>query len=160
MIDRTLFKDIQVSDEDVEAAFQEAFDGTSGQEVMERELSGKDAAGLDFNTIMTAKVIKVGNNEAVLDIGLKSEGLVGLDEWDDSSEVKPGDEVQVLVEDFEVESGMIIVLKTPRRPHPQLAAHRRDHRRGRHRQGSRPPQDQGWPARRHRRAGLPARFTG
>ncbi len=111
MIDRTLFKDIQVSDEDVEAAFQEAFDGTSGQEVMERELSGKDAAGLDFNTIMTAKVIKVGNNEAVLDIGLKSEGLVGLDEWDDSSEVKPGDEVQVLVEDFEVESGMIIVSK-------------------------------------------------
>jgi small subunit ribosomal protein S1 len=81
-------------------------------------------------------------------------------EWDDPSEIDVGDEVEVLVEDIESDTGMILVSK------------RRADRILNWRASSRPPtkatrsraachaQDQGRPAGRHRRAGLPARLAG
>ncbi len=110
MIDPGLFKDIEVTDAEIQAQFREALGKDPTPEVLEREVAGKSGAGLDFDQILKAKVVAISGNEAVLDVGLKSEGIVALDEWDDPSQVKVGQEVEVLVEDID-ETGMIILSK-------------------------------------------------
>ncbi len=111
MVDPQLTKDIEVTDDDINAQFQAAFGTPAGPDVLEQTIATGDRPPVDFNTILKAKIVAIGNNEAILDVGLKSEGIVNLDEWDDPSQVKVGDEVEVLVEDVETETGMIIVSK-------------------------------------------------
>ena len=110
MIDPALFKDIEVSDADIDAELQAAFGGPVSPDAIEQAVGTKSGVGLDFNSILKAKVVALTGNEAVLDVGLKSEGVVALEEWDDRSQVKVGDEIEVLVEDID-ETGMIIVSK-------------------------------------------------
>jgi len=110
MIDPQIFKDIEVSDADIQAEFQAAFGQEMSDELIERAVGTKSGMGLDFDSILKAKVVALSGNEAVLDVGLKSEGIVALDEWEEPGSVGVGDEVDVLVEDID-ETGMIIVSK-------------------------------------------------
>ncbi len=111
MVDPLLFKDIEISDADIEAALKDAFGDTTDRDIMAEAVDGEKVATFDLNTILDAKIIKIVGNEVVLDVGLKSEGVVGVDEWDDPQTINEGETVQVLVEDFETDSGMIIVSK-------------------------------------------------
>ncbi len=111
MIDPRTFKDIEVSDQEIEAELRAAFGETStGTNVMDTAISGRTGIGIEFDTLLKARVVTVTGNEVVLDVGLKSEGVVALDEWDDPAQVKVGEYVDVLVEDID-ETGMIIVSK-------------------------------------------------
>jgi hypothetical protein len=56
--------------------------------------------------------------------------------------------------------GLHLAVQAQGRPHPRLGTRDLDASRRRRRQGHGRPQDQGRPARRHRRAGLPARIAG
>ena len=62
-------------------------------------------------SIVEGRVIDVRANEVVVDIGYKSEGVVGSDEFRDLSEVKPGDPIEVLLVHLEDEEGMVVVSK-------------------------------------------------
>jgi small subunit ribosomal protein S1 len=62
--------------------------------------------------IVRGRVLKVTANEVLIDVGCKSEGLIPLQEFlrpDGSVEVKPGDEIDVLVESSEDLEGHIIL---------------------------------------------------
>ncbi len=110
MVDPTLLKGIEVTDDELNRELGAVQGGTSQSELMEQELS---AVVGDFNpgSIVKARVVSLADREAVLDIGLKSEGIVSLDEWDDPSHVDVGDEVEVLIEDVESDTGMVLVSK-------------------------------------------------
>jgi small subunit ribosomal protein S1 len=111
MIDPRTFKDIEVSDQEIEAELQAAFGETTiGTNVMDTAISGKTGVGIEFDSLLKARIVTVTGNEVVVDVGLKSEGVVALEEWDDPSQLKVGDYVDVLVEDID-ETGMIIVSK-------------------------------------------------
>jgi small subunit ribosomal protein S1 len=110
MIDPSLLKDIDVSDEDIEAQFKAAFGESAGPNLLDQVVGEKSGVGISYDSILKAKVVTISGNEAVLDVGLKSEGIVALDEWEDPAQVKIGDEIEVLVEDID-ETGMIIVSK-------------------------------------------------
>jgi len=62
-------------------------------------------------SIVPGKVLEVHSNEVLIDIGYKSEGIVSADEFGDISEVKPGDELDVLLDEIENEDGMVILSK-------------------------------------------------
>ena len=47
----------------------------------------------------------------VLDIGFKSEGTVPLEEFKDLPDLKPGDEVEVLLEHLEDQEGSVVLSK-------------------------------------------------
>jgi small subunit ribosomal protein S1 len=110
MIDPSLLKGIEVTDADIEAQFKAAFGEKLTDQLLEEAVGAKSGAGLDFDSILKARVVAVTGSEVVVDVGLKSEGVVGLEEWDNPSQVKVGDEIEVLVEDID-ETGMIIVSK-------------------------------------------------
>ena len=63
-------------------------------------------------SVLKGRVIAIENDEAVVDVGLKSEGRVPLKEFStpgQPAEVKVGDEVEVYVERFESRSGEAIL---------------------------------------------------
>ena len=56
--------------------------------------------------IVDGKIVEVNDEWALIDVGFKSEGTVGLDEWGpDEDPPKPGDTVKVLIEEMEDELG-------------------------------------------------------
>ena len=67
----------------------------------------------ESNKIVQGKVLEIRGDAVVIDIGYKSEGLVGLDEWRDEDGIgtapKVGDSVEVLLETLEGEDGTILL---------------------------------------------------
>jgi small subunit ribosomal protein S1 len=61
--------------------------------------------------IVKGTVIEVRPKEVLVDIGYKSEGVIPGNEFDDIKTVKPGDEVDVLIEKLEDKEGMVILSK-------------------------------------------------
>ncbi len=72
-----------------------------------------DEQHYEMNKIVQGKVLEIRGDSVVIDIGYKSEGLVGLEEWKDDNGVgappKPGEMVEVLLETLEGEDGSIIL---------------------------------------------------
>ena len=59
-----------------------------------------------LNNIVEGRVVRVGDEFAVIDVGFKSEGVIALNEWEEGEEPpQVGDTLQVLVEDVEDSAG-------------------------------------------------------
>ncbi len=62
--------------------------------------------------IVTGTVVEIDKDSVLIDIGFKSEGYVGLDEFSDRGKnLQEGDEVEVYVESFEDEEGRVVLSK-------------------------------------------------
>ena len=61
--------------------------------------------------ILKGKIVKISNADVLVDIGFKSEGVIPIKEFDNKSEAKIGDEINVLVEKIEDQRGCIILSK-------------------------------------------------
>ena len=73
-----------------------------------------DQANVEENEIIQGRVLEVGNEYVLVDIGYKSEGRIPLDEFKDAQgkvSIVPGDMVDVLVEEREDDSGQCILSK-------------------------------------------------
>lgn len=64
-------------------------------------------------SIVSGRVIEVRPNEVLVDIGYKSEGVLPSSEFrGDTSQVQPGDQFEVLIENLEDDDGMVVLSKT------------------------------------------------
>ena len=83
-----------------------------GQEVADGDMEGLlvEAIG-DFSngSILQGKIIGRAGDDFLIDVGLKSEGILDKHEFDDPKDVEIGDTVEVLLED--VEGGTVMVSK-------------------------------------------------
>jgi len=61
--------------------------------------------------IVKSKVLRVTDTHVILDVGFKSEGAVPVDEFKDPSQIKPGDEVEVFLENLEDQEGAVVLSK-------------------------------------------------
>lgn len=61
--------------------------------------------------IVTGRVLDVRPKEVLVDIGYKSEGILPISEFKSPDEVKPGDQIEVLLEKLEDDQGMVMVSK-------------------------------------------------
>src|SRR5205814_8498560 len=75
------------------------------------ELYQGSMASIDEGEIVKATVQSIRENVVVLDIGFKSEGTVPLEEFKDHPDLKPGDEVEVLLEHLEDQEGAVVLSK-------------------------------------------------
>ncbi len=86
------------------------------------QFSGKDQAELAAmyeqtlkpfteGSIVTGKVLDVRDNNVLIDIGYKSEGIVPASEFSNQADVKPGDQFDVLLVEMEDEDGMVVLSK-------------------------------------------------
>jgi len=75
------------------------------------ELYAGTLASIDEGEIVKSKVLEIRDNLVILDIGFKSEGAVPLEEFKDHPDLKPGDEVEVLLEHLEDQEGSVVLSK-------------------------------------------------
>src|SRR5271155_5037470 len=95
--------------DDLDLALKEAL-GPDGDNRLEK-LYDTSVQNLKPDTIVKGKVLNIVNDDVIVDVGYKSEGVVPLDHWKNRDEVDVGDEVEVLLEAVEDESGLIMLSK-------------------------------------------------
>jgi len=103
MVDRNLLREFDVNEDEL-ASVITAGDGSS---TLEQFLD--ESQSFEIGGIVSGKVIEVVGDQVVVDVGYKSEGLVALNEWEDEPAPQPGDEVEVLLEGMEDETGEIVL---------------------------------------------------
>ncbi len=113
MVDRNLIREFGVEQRELDEAFNQSLSDVT-QEPAEMDLVyDSTSKSFNLNEIVEGVVLSVGDEEVVLDIGYKSEGMVPLEEWteDGGPPPQPGEKVEVLLEDIEDEYGLILLSK-------------------------------------------------
>jgi small subunit ribosomal protein S1 len=108
MVNRNLLRQYDLSDDLLRQELEAAF----GEET--EDWLPPDRQDFQENKIITGRVLRVTGDEVWLDVGYKSEGAVELREWfdEDTGQVvppHPGDEVPLLLEAAEDETGAVVL---------------------------------------------------
>jgi small subunit ribosomal protein S1 len=104
-----LFTKIFRDDDDDTPAYSE--DGMSFEEMFAKSTSSQSIAE---GEVVMGKVVSVGNEVVLVDVGYKSEGEVPLSEFKDNkgvADVQVGDEIYVLLERGETKNGLLSLSK-------------------------------------------------
>ncbi|MFO0851924.1 MAG: 30S ribosomal protein S1 [Gemmataceae bacterium] len=97
-------------DDDIEAEILKSFGGD--QDTYEGGWLTAEPQVFESNKIVQGRVLEIRGDDVVIDIGYKSEGVIKYEEWKDEAgdyvnPPKPGDTIEVLLENAEDESGTI-----------------------------------------------------
>ena len=75
------------------------------------EMYDSTLSSIEEGQVITGTVMRINENNVVLDIGFKSEGTVNLDEFKSPDEIKIGEEVEVYLESLEDDDGIVVLSK-------------------------------------------------
>ena len=114
MIDESLIASLGIADVDLDKMMLDAMKGAGGKtasksEFMDTLMKGQ-VADLTEGKLIKGKVIGYAGDDVVVEVCLKSEGLIPKEEFEGVI-VKPGDEIDVLLEQLEDEEGLIRLSK-------------------------------------------------
>jgi len=109
MVDRNLIESLNVSNDEVEKHVSEALGAGGDEELLSNIVDQKTTH--QPGKILTGRVVDVAGDNVIVEVGLKSEGSVPLHEFEDPSAVKPGQEVEVLLEAVESDTGLVELSK-------------------------------------------------
>jgi len=106
MVDRNIIRKLGFTPEELESKVNELF-SVEDNKLLSEALEKKVDA-LTPGIILKGRILQQIGNDVILEIGLKSEGVVDVSEFDDPEEIQTGREIDVLLE--EVDSGGLIIL--------------------------------------------------
>ena len=109
MVDRNIVNKLGMSQEELDRQVSEMFTEQHG-EFLEEILRAKVDSRLP-GTILKGTIVSQIGNDVIVEVGLKSEGVVEASEFDDPQEVVPGKEIEVLLEDIDPGGGLILLSK-------------------------------------------------
>ncbi len=111
MIDENLIASLGIADDEALALLGEAFgENADAQNQMDTILSDQ-ATDLSPGKLIKGTVIGFAGDDVVVEVGLKSEGLIPREEFSAMTDLKIGDEVDVLLESLEGDDGLIELSK-------------------------------------------------
>ncbi len=113
MVNRNLLRQFDLPDNDLRRELEAAFTQENRSADIEDWLPIEEQQ-FEVNKIVKGRVLNIIGDDVVIDVGYKSEGVIKLDEWYDEGLDKivppnPGDEIQVLLDSVEDESGAIVL---------------------------------------------------
>ncbi len=109
MIDESLIASLGLSDSELNAMLGGV--ASPGKPGYMDSLLKEQIADLTPGKLIKGKVIGFAGDDVVVEVGLKSEGLIPKAEFENLAEVKPGDEINVLLENLETDTGVILLSK-------------------------------------------------
>jgi len=109
MVDRNIVSKLGLSQEEINKQIEEMFTEQDGQ-FLEEVLRRKVDSHLP-GSILKGTIVSQLGNDVIVELGLKSEGVVDASEFDDPEEIKPGKEIEVLLEDIDASGGLITLSK-------------------------------------------------
>ncbi len=110
MVNFNLIADIDVDNQQVDDLVRLAF----GEQVADGNMDSlleEQIASFQRGAILKGKVVGKAGDDVVIDVGLKSEGLVNKGEFEDYDGLEIGDVVEVLLEELEDETGAVRLSK-------------------------------------------------
>ena len=109
MVNRILLRQMGINLEEVDKEVQEAVAAQSVDEF--KGIYEESIKNFEVGSILKGKVLSVMGSQVFVDVGYKSEGIIPIDEFDKPSEIKSGEEIEVLLEAVEDDSGLIVLSK-------------------------------------------------
>ena len=100
MVNHNLINQLDGAESTVDAELEAALGLTRESSAIESLLEPKSER-LAAGTLLTGRIVGRAGSDVVVDVGLKSEGVVPADEWEDESDIDVGDEVNVWLEAIE-----------------------------------------------------------
>ncbi|MCK4850107.1 MAG: S1 RNA-binding domain-containing protein, partial [Phycisphaerae bacterium] len=110
MVDKSIMRQFEVSDEQIDRVLTEAL----GPEILQGNMDAVvDDAIKNFSpgSVLTGTIIGRAGDDVVIEVGLKSEGLVSISEFDDPEEATTGRKVEVILEAVESDTGQVVLSK-------------------------------------------------
>jgi small subunit ribosomal protein S1 len=109
MVDRNLVNKLGLSEQELDKQVDEMF-GQGESQYLEDVLQHKVDSRLP-GTILKGKVVSQIGNDVIVEVGLKSEGIIDASEFDNPEEIERGKEIEVLLEDTDSGEGLILLSK-------------------------------------------------
>jgi small subunit ribosomal protein S1 len=109
MVDRNIVNKLGLSQEAIDQQVNEMFSDKENQ-FLEEALQTKVDSRLP-GTILKGTIVSQIGNDVIVEVGLKSEGVVDASEFESPDEISPGKDIEVLLEDTDSESGLILLSK-------------------------------------------------
>jgi small subunit ribosomal protein S1 len=109
MVDRNIYGKLGLSEDKIEEQVAELW-GDNETQYLEEILQRKVDSRLP-GTILKGTIVSQLGNDVIVEVGLKSEGVVDANEFEGPDEITPGREIEVLLEDTDSESGLILLSK-------------------------------------------------
>ncbi|MEM9020365.1 MAG: 30S ribosomal protein S1, partial [Planctomycetota bacterium] len=110
MVNKTLIASLSVEDLEAEQMLQEEYGAAVASGDME-ELLTDNIADFSNGSILQGKIIGKAGDDFLVDVGLKSEGILDKNEFDNPADVEIGDTVEVLLDAVEGEGGLVAISK-------------------------------------------------
>ncbi len=109
MVNKIVLEEYDVKQEEIERELEEII----GSDSLEKIEAAFDTSikNFDLGTILRGRILGVIGNNVILDTGYKSEGIVPLSEFDSPEEVEVGTDIEVMLESFEDDTGLIQISK-------------------------------------------------
>ncbi len=104
-----VIREYEIDETEIEKEVEEAI-GTRLPEDIEK-VYADSIRHFEMGSILKGKVLAFMPSDVIIDCGYKSEGVIPNEEFDNFSELKVGDEVEVLLEAIEDDSGLIKLSK-------------------------------------------------
>ena len=109
MVDKNIVNRLGLSKEDIDQQVNEMFSDQENK-LLEQVLQTKVDSRLP-GTIIKGTIVSQIGNDVIVEVGLKSEGVVDAGEFESPDEVSQGKEIEVLLEDTDSEGGLILLSK-------------------------------------------------
>ena len=109
MVDELILEDMNVEPLEIEKEIETAMADPTVPDLA--AAIDESIKNFESGSIIMGRVIHVIGDDVVVDVGYKSEGVISTMEFSDWAEVKAGDEVEVLLEAVEDDSGIIALSK-------------------------------------------------
>jgi len=110
MIDENLIASLSLGDDEATALLRTAFGDKLGNTAEMDALLGAAVGNFSEGNILDGKVIGFTAEEVVVEVGLKSEGLIPREEFE-GTDVKVGDKIKVLLEKLDSGGGLVELSK-------------------------------------------------
>ena len=109
MVEKNIINKLGLSEDKLNQQVSEIF-GEQETRFLEEVLQTKVDLRLP-GTILKGTIVSQIGNDVIVEVGLKSEGMVDAGEFDSPDEIQPGKEIEVLLEDTDSESGLVLLNK-------------------------------------------------
>jgi small subunit ribosomal protein S1 len=109
MATNELVKRLDLAEDELDRQVREALGGADDESIA--KLYEESVKHFEPDQILQGKILSLSGDDVIVDIGYKSEGIVPKDQWDDPSDLEPGDTVDVLLEAVEDDAGLVVLSK-------------------------------------------------
>src|SRR5690349_10387448 len=109
MVDFNLINSLGSLEDEVNAAVATALGDAAGD--LNKLIKGDEVQDFSPGAIIKGRVSGQAGDDYIVELGLKSEGILERSEFDEPENVKVGDEVRVLLEDVEGDTGLVKISK-------------------------------------------------